>query len=84
MSSQEFSFTGSKNGISYNTFRENGKYTTTFGGQGVEGQFQFPDSLLQQSTNPLEILRSAIFAQDIPSQSEYDSNKIFSTSTYFV
>ena len=81
----EFTLSGSANGVEFTTVLDNGKYVTSFSGQGLQGSFNFSDDEdTASSPNPMELLRAKLFANDMPDQSNYDAQKVFSTPTYFV
>ena len=79
-----FTLNGTHNGVSYTTVRDNGRYNVVFAGQGLEGSFHFSDDDAETGANPLEVLRSKLFANDLPDQSNVSVEHVFKTSTYFV
>ena len=84
MDSKHFTYNGELDGVKFSTVNNNGRYTTVFGGQGLEGTFNYGSDELNSNSNPLEVLRTKLFAHDLPSQGNYDYHKVFQTSTYFV
>ena len=84
MEAQHFTLNGELDGVKFSTTNNNGRYTTVFGGQGLQGSFNFGQHELQSNSNPLEVLRAKLFAHDLPDQGNYDYHKVFQTSTYFV
>ena len=80
----QFQLDGVVDGIEFHTVVADSKYTTTFKGKGVEGQFTFYLAEIGDSKNPLEVLHGRVFHSDLPDQSKYNADQVFETPTYFV